>query len=93
MSSKVDSILQMYMLIWIVIPTESPNDNSVLALERHKILFFGEKTSNLIVLLVFKEMQWILLVSFLACNSMKFRKKINVKEPDCARETKINKRF
>ena len=72
---------------------QSPNNNFVLAPERHKILFFGEKTSNLIVLLVFKEMQWILLVSWLACNFMKFRKKINVKETDCARETKINKRF
>lgn len=35
----------------------------------------------------------MLLVSWLDCNFMKFRKKINEKEPDCARETKTNKRF
>lgn len=36
-------------------------------------------------------MQEMLLVSWLPCNFMKFREKIDVNEPDCARETKVNK--
>lgn len=61
--------------------------------ETQKTSFVGKKISYLIVLLLFKEMQQMLLVSLLSCNFRKFREKINVKEPDCARETKINNRF
>lgn len=38
-------------------------------------------------------MQQMLPVSQLSCNFLKFRKKVNVKGPDCARETERNRGF
>lgn len=76
----------MYAFIWIVIPTVSKRQFCVSS-EEHKPFSFGKETGYLIVLLLFKDLQQMQLVSWLSFYEIK---KANVKRSDCARENKIN---